>query len=214
MDHLEKVKGFITHIKTAKSIEDWQALLRNEHIALFKKSDQTYPPIAGLFKNEDLKDKLAKIEINNLSTVTEKILYAVLWKNGDLLKVAHVINGLNLERSTSPTAITFHQFGQFLAAPDENPIIDQHVIRAFRAVQEKDSLDMVTLMKIAKSGPLHATRNGDIIKDYINWVKEKHAGSMDCTPAELFYAIDDIMFAFGRWIKSFSKPKGQTFSEE
>lgn len=209
MDYLEKVKHITTLIQRTIRIEDWKKLLEHEDIALFKKDEAKYPPISNLFKKEDLNVISDKIEISSQSTITEKILYAALWKNGDLLKVSHIIDGLKNKKNTSATAITFHQFGRFLAQPDENPIIDQHVIRAYKAIQQNNTLDMKTLSIIMKSGQLHASHHAKVISDYIHWVKSKHVASMECTAPELYCAIDDVMFAFGKLIKSFSKIKNQ-----
>ena len=214
MSHLEKVNHIITLIQSAIEIREWETILDHKYITLFKKDEAKYPPISDLFKKDDLDGIPDKIEINSQSTITEKILFAVLWKNGDLLKVSHIINGLKNEKISSATAITFHQFGRFLAQPDENPIIDQHVIRAYKAIQQKDKLDMATLSMIIKSGPLHATRNSEVISHYLNWVKGKHVASMECNASELYYVIDDVMFAFGRLIKSFSKIKNLPDTEE
>jgi hypothetical protein len=69
-------------------------------------------------------------KINDLPPLT-KLLYAVLWKNGDLAKVKHVVKGILDKRDESDNSIIFYQFGRHLSEKKSEPIVDQHVLRAF-----------------------------------------------------------------------------------
>lgn len=200
MTQLSRQNDIISKINHAQGIEQWEALLG----ALpdkFIKEKERYPSISNLFKDIDLNEIPDTIEQINIKTPTEKLLYAALWKNGDFLKISHIINGLKGKEDTQVTAMTFHHFGKFLANPEENPIIDQHVIRAYVAVAFEDPLDDNSLQKISKRGLLNSKIDTETAKAYINWVKAQHAKSPDDNRIELFNAIDDVMFAFGRMLK-------------
>ena len=58
-----------------------------------------------------------------------KLLYAFLWKQGDLKKEKHIIEGIIGGSSERKTGKVFYHFGRHLSKRD--PIIDQHVMRAF-----------------------------------------------------------------------------------
>jgi hypothetical protein len=55
------------------------------------------------------------------------------WKNNDLKKLKHIIEGIKDENEYKKTGIVFYQFGKHLRNIGE-PIIDQHVLRAFQFI--------------------------------------------------------------------------------
>ena len=72
------------------------------------------------------------IVIRSDANPLEKLLYAIVWKNGDLLKLRHVIHGIvdsDVGRK-GKNGVVFYQFGKHLSKLGK-PIIDQHVLRAF-----------------------------------------------------------------------------------
>lgn len=201
MTHLSTLNDIINKINHAQGIKQWEDILGTLTPKFIKEKDR-YPPISKLFKDVDLNEIPNTIDQTSLKTPTEKLLYAALWKNGDILKISHIINGLKGKEDTQATAMTFHHFGKFLANPEENPIIDQHVIRAYIAVAFEGPLDDSSLQKISKRGLLNSKTDTETAKAYINWVKAQHAKSPDDDRLELFNAIDDVMFAFGRMLKA------------
>jgi hypothetical protein len=57
-----------------------------------------------------------------------KLLAAVLWKNGDIHKVQHLIDGITgREGDRTPYSLVFKQYGASLA-DHHQPIVDQHVL--------------------------------------------------------------------------------------
>lgn len=204
MIELNIIKEIAGKIVDAWQTRDWIAIRNHEALAKFKKSDKQYPPISSLFKPDDLEAIRGGIDIFNPVTPLEKLFYAVLWKNGDLLKLPHLVNGI-IDEPNNTQAITFHRFGKFLAQPEENPIIDQHVIRAYKLVTTKDPIDDVLLKVIGKSGLL-SSKDSDTCNNYIAWVKDQHEACPHEDRIHLFQVVDDVMFAFGRMIRYTSNP--------
>ena len=77
--------------------------------------------------NDDNKFSSSLSSDKGLSTL-EKILYGIIWKNGDLGKEEHIISGILGIKSN--TGVVFNQFGRYLNNKNEI-IIDQHVLRAY-----------------------------------------------------------------------------------
>lgn len=138
----------------------------------------------------------------------EKLLLALIWKNGDLAKIHHIVLGIKGEPAENGRLV-FHAFGSHLAKPTENPIIDQHVIRAYQLLKyfsHEGNNDPSELDKIRKKNTFTA---GDkaLVDEYIAWVwGESNSDSMlNIIPAEVrndsdyLRALDDLLFAVGRY---------------
>lgn len=200
MIELNIIKEIAGEIVDARQTSDWMVILNYAALAKFKKSDKQYPPIASLFNSEDIDAIRNGLDLQTPVTPLEKLFYAALWKNGDLRKLLHIVNGIKGEPSNAQ-AVTFHHFGKFLAQPEENPIIDQHVIRAYKLVTTKDPIDDALLKVIGKSGLL-SPKDSDTCNNYIAWVKHQHVTCPHENRIRLFEVVDDVMFAFGRMIRS------------
>lgn len=141
-----------------------------------------------------------RISARTLSPL-EKLLYSVAWKNGDLPKVTHIVEGVrgvhaDTARKKGPGQV-FHQFGRHLADKRE-PIIDQHVLRAFllwradRNDEKKmDSIRRITLLNNQVSG----------INDYKSWLKTECFDPQLKESADYLMHIDSTLFALGKTIK-------------
>ena len=140
-------------IKASKTVEDLEKIHdslkvppKNKiKIDGYPKIDFDIQPkeIRKLQKNNLIDDEcLLSNEISlKLTDPISKLLYAVAWKNGDLKKVRHVINGiLDTEKNedSQEDALVFYQFGKYLTKKLGEPIIDQHVIRAFAVYITED----------------------------------------------------------------------------
>ena len=204
MKNVSVIKAIAGQITQAQQYNDWKDILERDPIHRFRKDEAKYPDISQLFKPEELGLVPNMIHPAKLTTPTEKLLYAILWKNGDLLKIPHLVNGLKGKANHATSAITFYHFGKFLAHPDENPIIDQHVLRAFKVVEETDQTDEKGLQKNVRSGLL-TIKNKEDCERYTSWVKRQYAESQGIDIITFFQIIDDVMFAFGRFIKSSCK---------
>lgn len=129
-----------------------------------------------------------------------------MWKKGDLPKLQHIVDGIKDVLSTPiktnsnkrKTGFVFHAFGKHLA-DWQNPIIDQHTIRAY---------DLYELLEGKKAGS-HTSDND--ISDLINREKVT-TGSINAYYAWLdeigarknkdeMYNLDKIMFTVGKYAK-------------
>jgi hypothetical protein len=119
---------------------------------------------------------------HDLSTL-EKLLFAVIWKNGDLPKIKHIISGIYGEESAGKV---FNQFGRHLCNKNEL-IIDQHVLRAYIYYKENNIIEKVDKIFDEYSN------------EYKKWINNN----------EIFKEnkdlMDDILFAIGRKIKTRKK---------
>lgn len=131
----------------------------------------------------------------------EKLLYSIAWKNGDLAKVTHIVEGVrgahtDTVRQKGPGQV-FHQFGRHLADKRE-PIIDQHVLRGFmlwRADRDSEknmnAIRRVTLLNNQVDG----------IKDYKHWLRNECFNPKLKESADYLMHIDSTLFALGKTVK-------------
>jgi len=151
-------------------------------------------------EHEKLKDKytiidfkLNKIENSkdflNPKTELEKFFYAVLWKQGDLIKLQNIIDGIN--KKDVKKGFVFHQFGKFLSS-DNEPIIDQHTLRSFAYYKHKTEYYSITEITI---------KHLDFITEYKNFI-QKILQKIEGDKNEILFEIDRILFIFGRHIKN------------
>jgi hypothetical protein len=150
-------------------------------------------------KNNKINLEFFKIE--NL-TPLEKILYSVLWKQGDLGKEKHIISGV-LNSSQVDDGLVFYYFGQHLQNKIENPIVDQHVIRAFR-IKECHEFENIKNIRtkdfnIRKKGLIDKKI---IIQNYLNWHKKIRIKREKNQQEDLTYNLDLLFFALGKFIKN------------
>ncbi len=167
---------------------DWNELQNfyNELIEnpLFKKNAIPLKDIDFTINKEDLQSIKTFIQ-NNFSsndgsykkqngedwTPLEKLFFSVLWKNNQVTRFKHLIDGIKneLERSEKmnntpneyngdniPGAdndyfesnFVFKQFGRFLVNPNCIPIVDQHVLRAFLYYKITDNVEKNVNLKL------------------------------------------------------------------
>jgi hypothetical protein len=127
-------------------------------------------------KNTLAPDVSANTELSSL----EKLLYAVIWKNGDLAKIQHIISGICGDPSGG---LVFNQFGKHLNNRNE-PIIDQHVLRAFIYHQTGEKIKDIKDKHILK----YST-------EYRNWINSNEVlrNNMDM--------VDGLLFSIGKKLK-------------
>ena len=193
----------IKNKKTNRELEDM--VNSNETLKTNRISIDKYPPIKFSITPEEiksLKDKinedgdLSKKLSSEIEGTLAKLLYAMAWKNGDLPKLKHIINGiLDSEKDSDEqdTALVFHQFGKHSANPSKEPIIDQHVLRAF-AVRNKQFAIGNKLKYTPKEQKI-------LIDEYKKWLGsndiQQKLRNDDC----YMYYIDLVLFATGKAIK-------------
>ena len=97
-----------------------------------------------------------------------KLLYALAWKNGDLKKVRHILKGVlhDCPYTTDPEdGFVFHQFGRYLTKRPGEPIVDQHVLRAFGIHQVTDEGEIQAYQQMELIGKKQAP----LITLYRSW---------------------------------------------
>jgi hypothetical protein len=157
-------------------------------------------------KNLDLsKNGTLSVKPEQLENEISKLLYIMVWKQGDLKKFKGIINGLTSAKEDKDIKepFVFYQLGRHIAHGE--PMIDQHVLRAFKTFIQVGKLhpeefSNVPFAKMDKEKYLIKSNKKSLIEHYLNWVKLK--GSKHHKISD----IDNIMFALGKFLKSeFSK---------
>ncbi len=198
-----------TKASEASSIKDLEKLV-NENLFLQKSIEDfrnKYPDINLSISRNEVEDAIQDdvltnehlLQINRRKpfSTLEKLLIAVVWKNGHITRVQSVVDGIIGEtKSKSDYGLIFRQFGKSLAYESE-PIVDQHVLRAFHRF-------FYLKTDASKKFPDNrALNNSDecLVNNYCAWFK----GIISKVPKQeqkLFcYQFDKILFAIGKAIK-------------
>jgi hypothetical protein len=214
------IDDVFAEIKKSKSIDDLEKIYFKTSI-LDKNimKDNLYPKINYKITRSEINELKNKNLITNDLTFSHelsneqnnsiiKLLYSIIWKNGDLLKVKHIIQGIleckmddeeieDKEFIEKQDSLVFYQFGKYLTKKNNEPIIDQHVIRAFSV-----SIDGRKINSDRKiSSPLKGADHIDLINKYKEWlVSEEISGELK-EIVEYNYYIDKLLFAAGKSIK-------------
>ncbi|MBW7869679.1 MAG: hypothetical protein H3C39_01320 [Flavobacteriia bacterium] len=150
-----------------------------------------------------LESELREISLDssNINNPLAKLLYALAWKQGDLQKIEHIIHGIedaHNKENRKKSALVFYNFGKFIAKPEEHPIVDQHVIRAFLVHRAKSENEIIKYRKLKDSSQIKE----DEIEDYKNWLRELGKDMDNNSRKEFFYWTDRQLFALGKSIKT------------
>lgn len=199
-------------IKKAKTISDIETIPDKLKIPQKNRMDiVSYPEIKYSITQEEIQSLIDNQTIDeNLNFSLDlseklidpltKLLYATAWKNGDLKKIKHIIKGVKEaknERSDQNDALVFYQFGKYLTKMEGQPIIDQHVIRAFAIYNSSENISIEKLQKLEALNKNHKTQ----INDYINWLRSNELTDEIKSQKEYSYHIDKLLFATGKTIK-------------
>ncbi|MBK7341726.1 MAG: hypothetical protein IPJ06_00655 [Saprospiraceae bacterium] len=135
---------------------------------------------------------------NKKRTPLERLLYSIIWKQGDLKKIHHIINGIrsNASEYSDCQGIVFQQFGSHLSNSQEEPIIDQHVIRAF-GVAHVDLDEIQGLLKMST----FRKKDLPLIHQYSNWLRNLNVYIKESNKQSVIRWIDKILFSLGKDIK-------------
>ena len=137
----------------------------------------------------------------NLPELTpfEKLLYALAWKNGDLKKIKHIVKGiLSQQDDETSEAIVFWQFGRFLNGNAAEPIVDQHVLRAFAVYRYRKN---EARRKKYQTMGLVTAEELPLIKEYKDWLNNKVSPELRKQP-NYRREVDKILFALGKYLKA------------
>jgi hypothetical protein len=133
-----------------------------------------------------------------LKTPLEKLLFSVLWKNGDLGKEKHITDGIISNRDNgkvkSEKGLVFYYFGKYLKQKT-NPIIDQHVIRAFMLYEIGNERNCEEILRKKTV----SAKDKPICLKYINWQNQLLLKKDD--PEMFSYHLDRLLFGLGKSIK-------------
>jgi hypothetical protein len=209
----DKVTTAFARICQAKTINDLESLADELQILPRNRLNPIqYPPIkykipvldieqlkeAGLLNKDNTFS--TNLSSENLDPIT-KLLYAIVWKNGDIRKVKHIVEGiLDCENPSDDReeGVVFHQFGKYLSGTPCEPIIDQHVLRAFsvyRATTPEEIHKARNISTLSK-------RNNALIKAYIEWMKSGDDIQKSLRETEGYtFHLDKLLFGIGKTIK-------------
>ncbi len=210
IDNAFKELEKITSIDELKQFVEKSIELKN------RMNDDVYPALNFSITKADIDALVASGILNEDHTFSKnmnekltdpltKLLYATAWKNGDLPKIKHIIKGVLKEKDelNEEKAVVFHQFGRYLTKTPGQPIIDQHVIRAFGIFKpqskgdgkEWDVAEMRRLSVVDK-------RHNGIIAAYKEWLSSDGL-SKELRQCENYtYHVDRLLFALGKTVKS------------
>ncbi len=139
---------------------------------------------------------------SRLADPITKLLYAIAWKNGDLKKLKHIARGVIDESDDTldqNDALVFYQFGKYLTGDRHQPIIDQHVLRAFGVYQanlnDQDPADYLSLKTVTR-------KHKALIQMYKQWLQSEDIMEELRTIDGYTYHIDKILFAAGKAMKN------------
>lgn len=190
-DELRKKKYHFNEKKYPKNIVSELRRLHKNKKEEFKKD------IYRIFSNNQL-----ELNINHLDSSLSKLLYLMVWKQGDLDKFDQIIEGMKspkvieiaYEKEKKP--YVFYQFGRHIMY--DEPIVDQHSIRSFVAFIELNliSIDLKPYKTDFKSITDSSKISKELIIHYVKWVKmltKNEENEID--------KIDEMMFCLGKYLK-------------
>lgn len=125
----------------------------------------------------------------------EKLLLAVLWKNGHIDRVKPIMHGITgVDKSNSDFGVIFTQFGRSLINPEE-PIVDQHTIRAFCTYGDTPDIKG---HKSAHKKSAFRKDDQELIDLYRKWFKSILDKVRPEEKTEFKYIFDKILFVIGK----------------
>ena len=211
------VNELFDSIRLSKSVEDLQLISKKFKYGSYlekKMPDKVFPRLRLRVSTDEINIlKQMGIVTENMQFSTnlangdviagrkmsalEKLLYSVLWKNGDLGKERHVINGILGNSHSEKFGAVFNEFGGYLAG-QHYYILDQHTLRCFAVYTSPE--DGITgarcLDQINGTNPQH-----------VEWIKYYKAFSQEisknltCEKSDFLYYVDRLLFASGKLIK-------------
>lgn len=130
-------------------------------------------------------------------TALEKLLFSVIWKNGDLGKEKHLIKGVLNTGHNENTGTVFYEFGGYLSG--RNPfILDQHTLRCFGVYFENEdiSLTLARKMSVVKAQQYDHQKWIAAYKHFYDELLKETAHD-----SNFLYEVDRLLFGVGKLIK-------------
>jgi hypothetical protein len=206
---MQIIRKAFKQLSKAKSIADVNNILTKLNVEeKYQMDDAKYPQIEFKITKDEIRELRNQgllnesnliSNVSNQNTLT-RLLYAIAWKNGDLKKIHHIVDGIeSKEDDEKKNAFVFYQFGKYLTKQPGEPIIDQHVLRAygiFKALKKDDKREierLTTLSEVTK-------KEKNLIEDYKNWLKEGLSDELR-KYEDYTYHVDKVLFALGKKVK-------------
>jgi hypothetical protein len=187
-------------LKYAKRVTSDRTHLLHRHL-------NSYPQIPFEITNGDLEQIKelygfpSDVDPAHSWTSWEKIFWAILWKDGKLESIKRIIEGAEAAlKNTSKlpsSAVVYYYFGRHLTNRLKEPLVDQHVIRAYRLIENQDQSK---IQEIRQAGIPTAKES----EDYRVWFTGI-LNSENITTYQDSRALDSFLFALGAYAKL--KPK-------
>ena len=193
------------------SCSNLERLIELPEFSKWKKSEKKYPPLTFTVSADEIRtlkqegkliessgekgehtefviDKKLLLKKTSLTSL-EKLLLAMIWKNGDYGKESKLIDGICNGRAPETSGFVFYQFGQHLAwncsdYTKYEPIVDKNTIYAYLYLGKK------TVSKKIIS---------EHFQGYIEWFRDKLNHYDDKEKAAVL--LDNLLFAFGKYIR-------------
>jgi hypothetical protein len=159
-------------------------------------------------------NKPAKIADFLSGNALGKFFYALAWKQGDLIKLDTLLDGLKRVHQENATSLengslVFPQFGAHLADPAEQPIIDQHIIRAFNYYELVISDEREITYQLMNSGNNKVAKNKardrnifrfkeEDVSAYLKWLKSNIDHVNQEKKRKALRTIDKCLFTLGK----------------
>mgnify|MGYP000938719341 CR=1 FL=1 len=204
---MEIITRTFEKLLTSKTVDEVERILDDLKIDMkFRMDDKVYPRLKFKITKqeiEELKEKGVITADNLLADIATadpltKLLYSVSWKNGDLKKVKHIIEGIvSGQQDEKENGLVFYQFGKYLTKKPGEPIIDQHVLRAFGAYKangDKEKLDRLKRLSLITK------KEKELIDQYKLWLRTDLTKELRDND-NYSYHVDKVLFAVGKSIK-------------
>jgi len=131
-------------------------------------------------------------------TALEKLLYSVLWKNGDLGKEHHIVQGVYGNEQKKKTGKVFYEFGGYLSGRNSF-ILDQHTLRCFavRMSHTGDALSRARQLETIDRSDTQQQRWLGRYMVYYDALKKRFGDAA----SDYIYEVDRLLFGAGKLIK-------------
>jgi flagellar biosynthesis component FlhA len=204
---MEIIEQAFRQLHLSRTIDDIDNILDDLKIdKKYRMKEEFYPQLNFKITKQEIEDLKEKevitsdnllTDISNADTLT-KLLYAVLWKNGDLKKIKHIIEGvISGPQHEKEEALVFYQFGKYLTKIPGEPIIDQHVLRAFgiyKAFGDTEKINKLKRLSVI-------TKNEkDLINQYKLWLTTDLTKELR-ENENYSYHVDKVLYAVGKSVK-------------
>jgi hypothetical protein len=204
---MEIITRTFEKLLTSKTVDEVERILDDLKVDMkYRMDDKVYPRLKFKITKQEIEELKEKglitadnllADIANADPLT-KLLYSVSWKNGDLKKVKHIIEGIvSGQEDEKENGLVFYQFGKYLTKKPGEPIIDQHVLRAFGLFKANGDADRVEKLKRLS---LITKKEKELIDQYKLWLRTEL--TKELRDSENYsYHVDKVLFTVGKSVK-------------